>query len=84
MPSQLVVVAGPDKGRAFPLDAGAALSIGRGATSLTRLLDLAVSRGHCEVRVDAVVVVKLLSKRPDGRRPSAGAMLADLQRLANV
>jgi pSer/pThr/pTyr-binding forkhead associated (FHA) protein len=53
MPPQLVVVAGPDKGRVFPLTAGETISIGRGSRSDTRLVDLSVSRIHCEIRFEA-------------------------------
>lgn len=52
MPLQLVVISGPDKGRVFPLVAGAPLVIGRGQTSTTKLLDPHSSRNHCEVRLE--------------------------------
>lgn len=52
MPTQLVVVAGPDKGQSFPLALGVPLIVGRGANTLTRLVDLHVSRMHCEVTWD--------------------------------
>lgn len=57
MPTQLVVLGGPDKGRVFALTVGVAFSIGRGAQSHTHLVDLAVSRIHCEVRLDGVKAV---------------------------
>jgi serine/threonine protein kinase len=59
MSLQLLVVAGPDKGRAFTLQAGADLMIGRGTQSLYRLNDPRVSRAHCQVLLEgeqAVVV----------------------------
>ena len=46
---QLVVIAGPDKGRAFPLPSGTVFVIGRGKDSHTKLVDEAASRTHCEV-----------------------------------
>jgi hypothetical protein len=52
MPTQLVVVAGPDLGRAFPVPDRTTFAIGRGAQSHTRLVDLSVSRIHCELRLD--------------------------------
>jgi hypothetical protein len=52
MPPQLVVLAGPDKGRTFPLYPGDAFSIGRGSRSQTRLVDASVSRIHCEIRLE--------------------------------
>jgi pSer/pThr/pTyr-binding forkhead associated (FHA) protein len=52
MPTQLLVIAGPDAGLAFPLNAGAPLLIGRGQASSMKLVDPAVSRVHCEVRWD--------------------------------
>jgi serine/threonine protein kinase len=49
MAFQLVVVEGPDVGRAFSVDDGQKLTIGRGEKSDTRLDDATVSRVHCEV-----------------------------------
>jgi pSer/pThr/pTyr-binding forkhead associated (FHA) protein len=48
----LLVVAGPDKGRSFPLPAGQTLQIGRSQSTATRLTDPTVSRVHCEVEWD--------------------------------
>jgi serine/threonine protein kinase len=47
----LQVVVGPDQGRAFPLEDGATLIIGRGQNTGTQLKDLQVSRVHCELQV---------------------------------
>ena len=66
MSPQLVVVAGPDLGRAFPLAPEAALAIGRGAQSHTRLVDLAVSRIHCEVRLEDGRVIVTDAKSASG------------------
>jgi serine/threonine protein kinase len=52
MVCQLLVVAGPDQGRVFPLVEGQTLVIGRGQTTETRLKDPQVSRTHCQVAVD--------------------------------
>ena len=52
MPTQLVIISGPDKGRTFPLVAGSPFIIGRGQTSHTKLVDPQVSRNHCELRVE--------------------------------
>lgn len=52
MIAQLVVVAGPDLGRAFPLEDGQTLVIGRGQQSHTHLADPHVSRCHCLVEAD--------------------------------
>src|SRR5207245_11291905 len=41
---------GPDEGRSFPLTPCTVVSIGRGPTSHTHLVDLHVSRLHCEIR----------------------------------
>jgi serine/threonine protein kinase len=49
---QLVVTAGPDQGRTYPLDEGKILVIGRGQATETRLRDPHVSRTHCQVEVD--------------------------------
>ncbi len=50
MQDYLLVVAGPDEGRTFPLADGKTLLIGRSQKSDTELKDLQVSRLHCEVR----------------------------------
>jgi pSer/pThr/pTyr-binding forkhead associated (FHA) protein len=52
MPAQLLVSAGPDKGRAFLLVSGETLQIGRSQATVTRLSDPTVSRVHCEVEFD--------------------------------
>jgi serine/threonine protein kinase len=49
---QLVVIAGPDKGRTFPLTPGEMLRVGRSQSTPTRLSDPHVSRVHCEVQLD--------------------------------
>jgi serine/threonine protein kinase len=53
MPAKLLVTAGPDKGRAFPLIPGETLQIGRSQATSTRLTDVSVSRVHCEIEVTA-------------------------------
>ena len=52
MKRQLVVIAGPESGRVFPLDDGQTLVIGRGQASNTRIEDPRMSRLHCQVQVD--------------------------------
>src|SRR5262249_3872012 len=47
MQMQLVVVAGPDQGRTFPMSENSAHDIGRGKDSITKLQDPRVSRKHC-------------------------------------
>src|SRR5262249_10173726 len=59
MSLQLLVIAGPDKGRAFTLQNGTDLMLGRGSQSLYRLSDPRVSRAHCQLLLEgeqAVVV----------------------------
>ncbi len=58
MSRQLVVIAGPDKGRTFPLHDVLPLLVGRGKDTETRLNDPHASRVHCQVQVenDRVVV----------------------------
>jgi serine/threonine protein kinase len=57
MPDQIVVIAGPDNGRAFPLKEGDPLLIGRAHNTGARLTDPRVSRVHCQVKVEADRVV---------------------------
>jgi serine/threonine protein kinase len=52
MSLQLLVVAGPDKGRAFTLHAGPDLMLGRSANAYYQLGDPRVSRNHCQVLND--------------------------------
>jgi serine/threonine protein kinase len=60
---RLLVDRGPDQGKAFPLDEGATVTLGRGANTLFRLTDPHVSRLHCELRreADCVRLVDLSS-----------------------
>jgi serine/threonine protein kinase len=53
MQDYLLVVAGPDEGRTFPLADGKTLLIGRSQKTDTELKDLQVSRVHCELRCAA-------------------------------
>ena len=49
---QLVVIAGPEIGRTFPVDDGQTLTLGRGQASDTQINDPRMSRVHCRVRAD--------------------------------
>ena len=49
MAKRLVVLAGPDEGRVFPLT-GDTLYLGRSRATHTQLIDPHVSRVHCEVK----------------------------------
>jgi hypothetical protein len=52
MPKRLVVIAGPDKGKAWVLPAGETVLIGRSKATETRLSDPHVSRVHCQIQVE--------------------------------
>jgi serine/threonine protein kinase len=52
MTAQIIVTAGPDKGRGFPLLVGEPLQVGRSQSTSTKLTDPTVSRVHCEVEWD--------------------------------
>lgn len=54
---QLVVTAGPDKGRVFLVTDAEPLQIGRGTTTNTKLTDIRVSRHHCTVEAEGGRVV---------------------------
>lgn len=70
---QLKIVAGPDKGRAFDLQSGARLTVGRGEKSDTRINDPAVSRVHFEISLaDGTVSIKDLGS-------STGTFINDAQ-----
>src|SRR5690348_15475768 len=49
MSAQLVVTAGPDRGRSFPLNLGETLQVGRSQATATKLTDPTISRVHCEI-----------------------------------
>jgi serine/threonine protein kinase len=49
MSAQLVVIAGPDRGRSFPLTPGQTFQVGRSQATATKLTDPATSRVHCEI-----------------------------------
>jgi serine/threonine protein kinase len=52
MSLQLLVIAGPDKGRSFPLQPGPDLMLGRGEKAYYRLADMRVSRVHAQILLD--------------------------------
>ena len=51
MLGKLVVIAGPDKDRSFPIEEGKSFQIGRGQNTETKLTDPQVSRVHCQLKV---------------------------------
>jgi serine/threonine protein kinase len=51
MLGKLVIIAGPDKDRSFPIEEGKSFQIGRGKDTETKLTDPQVSRVHCQLRV---------------------------------
>ena len=57
MPKRLFVIAGPDKGKAFPLQVGETLLVGRSKATETRLTDPHVSRVHCQIQMEADRVI---------------------------
>src|SRR5216683_6314137 len=57
MSKRLLVIAGPDKGKAFPLPEGETLLIGRSKATETRLTDPHVSRVHCQIQIEADRVI---------------------------
>lgn len=66
MQRELIVVAGPDVGRSFPLEDGQRLAIGRGSASDTQLSDPRISRIHCQVSVDGSKTLLLDSGSSSG------------------
>lgn len=59
MSLQLVVTAGPDKGRVFTLQPGPDLMLGRSAQAYYQLNDPRVSRNHCQLLREGDVVTVL-------------------------
>jgi serine/threonine protein kinase len=54
---QLVVIAGPDRGRVFPLEPDDWLLVGRSKATETRLNDAHVSKVHCKVELTGGQVI---------------------------
>jgi serine/threonine protein kinase len=52
MAKRLLVLAGPDEGKVFPLNPGEALLLGRSRATEGRLIDPHVSRVHCQVQTE--------------------------------
>src|SRR5438270_10150463 len=52
MAKRLLVLAGPDEGKTFPLQVSEALLLGRSRATEGRLIDPHVSRVHCQVHTD--------------------------------
>jgi serine/threonine protein kinase len=65
MSKRLVVVAGPDEGRSFPLT-NEALLLGRSRATDTHLIDPHISRVHCEVKHDNGAYVLTDFESPGG------------------
>jgi hypothetical protein len=52
MSLELVIIAGPDKGRNFTLNVGQDLMLGRSAQAHYQLSDPRVSRNHCQIKLE--------------------------------
>lgn len=48
----LTAIAGPDKGRVFPLAVAGEVLVGRGRQAVVKLADPRVSRIHCQVEIE--------------------------------
>lgn len=61
MPAQLIVIAGPDRGRSFSLTPGQKFQIGRSQSTPTKLTDPTISRFHCELEWDGdnIILIEL-------------------------
>lgn len=68
MHRQLVIVAGPEKGRTFLLEDGQTLLIGRGQQSDTKINDPHMSRVHCRVQVDGAKTILVDDGSSSGTR----------------
>src|SRR5262249_13739915 len=66
MAQQLVVIAGPDKGRVFPLNDGEIASVGRSQKTDICLSDPFVSRRHCRILIKGSRVIVMDSEGSTG------------------
>src|ERR1700687_1085089 len=88
---RLLVLAGPDEGREFPVPTAETLLFGRSRATESRLIDPHVSRVHCQVHMegDRPVIADFDSaggtwvngKKITGKHPLAGG---DLIRIGNT
>ncbi|MGH7173951.1 MAG: FHA domain-containing serine/threonine-protein kinase [Gemmataceae bacterium] len=62
---QLVVTAGPDRGRSFAITPGQTLQVGRSQATATKLSDPTISRVHCEIEHDGDKIM-LINISPSG------------------
>lgn len=77
MAGHLVVVAGPDQGKVFPMSDGQTRVLGRGQASDTLINDPQMSRVHCRVQADSGIV-RLMDANSTG-----GTFFKD-ERIQNV
>ena len=56
MTGKLVVIAGPDQGKVFPIADGQTRVLGRGDASDTLINDPHMSRVHCRVQADGGII----------------------------
>jgi serine/threonine protein kinase len=84
MSLQLLVVAGPDKGRAFTLHAGPDLMIGRSANAYYQLNDPRVSRNHCQVLNDGDSVTVICNSGSGGTLVNGKAVKRQALKVGDV
>jgi serine/threonine protein kinase len=84
MSLQLLVIAGPDQGRAFILHAGPDLMLGRSASAYYRLNDPRVSRNHCQLLRDGDQVTVVCVGGSGGTLVNGKAVTRQALKLGDV
>jgi serine/threonine protein kinase len=84
MSLQLVVLAGPDQGKAFLLHPGPDLMLGRSASAYYQLTDQRVSRNHCQVLRDGDEVTVVCNGGSGGTLVNGKAVKKQALKIGDV
>jgi serine/threonine protein kinase len=84
MSLQLVVIAGPDKGRAFTLQMGPDQMLGRSTHALYQLEDPRVSRNHCQILREGDQVTVLCNGGSGGTLVNGKTVKRQVLKLGDV
>jgi serine/threonine-protein kinase len=84
MSLQLTVIAGPDAGRAYTLQEGANLMLGRAQNSFYRLNDPRVSRSHCQLLLKGDQVTVVCNGGSGGTKVNGATVQQQVLKLGDV
>ena len=84
MPAKLIVIAGPDEGLVYPLEADEKVTIGRGEAASLRLADLTISRAHCIVEYESGIAIVKDNASKSGTRVNTKGIEEHLLRADDI